>query len=97
MLNHTSARVEGGSQPDLTVDGANSPYLVDGTAAHPGGSYGAYDPADGDNLFNDISLTFVTPVPEPSTWGAAALALGAIIAEATRARRRGRRAEEQKR
>lgn len=27
-------------QVDLTVDGANSPYLIDGTAANPGGTYG---------------------------------------------------------
>lgn len=33
----------------------------------------------GDLIANDISLTVLTVVPEPSTWGAAALALGAVV------------------
>ncbi|MFL5236549.1 MAG: hypothetical protein ACJ8EL_02925, partial [Rhizomicrobium sp.] len=48
-------------------------------------NYLDHDPADMSNLLmNDISLTFegIVPIPEPSTWLAAALAGFAIVSTA---------------
>ena len=51
-------------------------------------NYLDYDPANGDGVFNDVSLTVLSVVPEPGTWSL--LGLGAASLLGTRLRRRAR-------